>query len=274
MNPYLTDENILQQFESYHSRAMDQDSLLQFEEKLNSDQELNEAYRIFKLSREVIEQKISTDLKSQFSQWNKESNPNPVQESNEIALKPSGITPTRQLNKVFRYAAAAAVLFLLTFSFFQYREINQFPDFAITEYQGIKSKSDRGSRVESTVDQIIQDYVNKVRSTDQTVQSLLQISPDVPGIDYFKAQNYLGRLYLLRGECVPMAAAYQISSQLTGYQYDGDIAQVLCALKQGAGRTEVSGYLKKILDQPDHTYFEQAVEIDKKINSLWWSIFK
>jgi len=271
MTPLLTNETIIEQFESHLTGKMSQEIREEFIQKLNNDPQWQEAYQTFLLSREVIGLKITENLRTQLKQWNKETHSNKPEKENIVHLRPT--EKIRRLNSVLGYAVAAGVLFLMTFSFIQYQKVKQFTDMAVVEYQGINSKANRSEGAGSKVDQIIIDYVNKTQSSDQTINSLKQISPDASGIDYFKAQNYLGRLYLLQGMCIDMSTAYQISAQLTGYKYDGDIAQVLCELKQGSGREELSVNLKKILDNPEHTYYDQAVEIDKKINSFWWSLF-
>jgi len=271
MNPLLTDETILDHFENHLSGKMSPMLKVQFVEKLNSDPELQEAYRIFLLSREVIGQKINEDLKSQLKQWNEEALAG--KESTNSGQRSTTPGRIRNLVLIRRIAVAAGVLLLMTFSFFEYKEIKRFPDLAISKYQDIRNNADRGSFLESKVNQIILDYVRKTQSLDETINGLKQIAPDVPGIDYYKAQNYLGKLYLRQGKCELMANSYQISSTLIGYKYDGDIAQVLCAIKSGSKPEEVSVHLKKILDNPNHTYYEQAVEIDRKINSFWWSLF-
>ena len=271
MTPHLTDETIIEQFESHLNGNTSQETRETFIQKLNTDPQWQEAYQTFLLSREVIELKITEDLRSHLKQWNKEAQIENPEKENIIPLRPTG--NIRRLNSVLRTAVAAGVLFFLSFSFIQYQKVKQFPDMAMAEYQGIHSKANRSEGTGSKVDLIILDYVNKTQSADQTITSLKQISPDAPGIDYFKAQNYLGRLYLLQGKCSEMDIAYQISAQLTGYKYDGDIAQVLCRLKQGSGQEELAVSLKKILDNPEHTFYDQAVEIDKKINSFWWSLF-
>lgn len=267
MNPLLTDENIIEQFEAHQAGKMDPDSRDQFNHKLDTEPEWQQAYQVFLLSRDVINLKITGDLKSQMQDWSKET------QSNNPGLKKVNHN-IRRLNPVFRYAIAASILFLIAFGFIQYQQVNRYPDQAIAEYQGVKSIADRNQGAGSKVDQLILDYVNNTQSAGQTIEALKQISPDAPGIDYYKAQNYLGRLYLMQGACTEMANAYQNSANLIGYKYDGDIARVLCTLKQGSYSEEISVHLKKILDDPEHTYHEQAVEIDKKINTLWWSLFK
>lgn len=270
MNPLLSDENVIEQFESYRSGMMAPEVTSGFAHKLNNEPEWKEAYRIFLLTRDVIGEKISDDLKTQLQTWNAET----LSGKESAVIRPIVPGHVRRKNPVFRIALAASILFLLAFGFMQYREINRYPDLAISEYQGIKSKSDRGEATVSKVDQIIEGYLNQSQSIDQTISALKQIPPDVPGIDYFKAQNYLGRLYLKLGDCNPMGSAYQNSASLTGYKYDGDIAQVLCAMKNGSTPAEISVYLKKILDNPEHTYYDQALEMNKKVHSAWWSLFK
>lgn len=267
MTPILTDERIIDQFEAYQAGKMNPETRDQLNRKLDTDPEWQKAYQVFLLSRDVIALKISGDLKSQMQHWSKET------ESNNPGLKT--INPNiRRLNPLFRYAIAASILFLMAFSFVQYQQVNRFPDLAISEYQGVKSKADRNQGAGSIVDQLILNYVNNTQSAGQTIEALKQISPEAPGIEYPKAQNYLGRLYLMQGACTEMATAYQNSAYLIGYKYDGDIARVLCALKQGSNSEEISVNLKNILADPEHSYHDQAVEIDKKINTLWWSLFK
>lgn len=270
MNQILSDESMLEQFEQFKSNKLDPTQRNEFSEKLNSNPEFKQAYQIFLLSYEVIEEKISQDLKSDLNLWKDEERRKDVTPGTVIPLNPG---KQKRSSWIYKIAVAASLLLVLSFGFIKYREVKNYPTIAISNSQGIDNLTLRGDNNITRVDVILQEYKDDKKSIDQTIASLQTISIDEPNLGYYKAQNSIGRLYLQQGNCEAMSSAYQNAAVLTSYKFDGEIGKVLCALKNRADEKEISTLLKPIVDNPDNSYFDEAKKIEKKIQSFWWKLF-
>ncbi|HNR07914.1 MAG TPA: hypothetical protein PKM27_11410 [Saprospiraceae bacterium] len=263
MNQIIPDEALLDQFEAYHSGRMNTEDQNRFANRLATEPGFNESYHGFLTSREAIEIKISDDLKAKMKKWQKQSLPGGLSEAGRIRRLPWSA-----------WAAAAALLFLLTFGFIQYRSVQSYPLDAIDEYQPVQALTLRNGDQDSGLNGIIRDYTSEAATLDQTISALLKIRPETPGNEYQKAQSYLAKLYLRQGLCADAAAAYLRSGELEGARDEAEIGAVLCLIREGHTREEINGALKPILDHPNHSYALAAREIDQKINGFWWRLFK
>lgn len=264
MNQIILNEALLDQFEAYQSGGLTTEDKIRFENRLETEPELKESYRIFLTSRDAIEIKIADDLKASMKTWEKQGN------TGGLHLEAGR---SRRLMWP-KWAAAASLIFILSLGFTKYRAVKTYPMDAIAEYQPIQALTMRNGDQDSGLNGIIRDYTGKAATTEQTISALLKIRPEAPGNEYQKAQSYLAKLYLRQGLCTEAAAAYQRTDDLEGARDEAEIGTVLCLIREGHKREDINASLKPILDNQNHTFTVAAREIDKKVNGFWWKLFK
>ena len=226
-----------------------------FERQLSEDAQLREEVEAFRVAREVIEEGIASQLRSNFKAWDSESK------------KPAKVISIR---RVFAVAASVAIL-IVAIGFWQAQQNYSHEALAANFYDDTNTTTRAIGDNENILDEALKNY--QETNYSQVVEALRNI-PD-SNTYYLDAQMLLAQSYYQLND---LEAASTITHQLqdsniSSTQEQAEWLLLIIYLKEGKqNENNFKELLQSIVDNPSHTYYPKAQQLQKKLNSLWTNI--
>lgn len=255
----------IDKIEAYLSGGMTGSERQAFEAELAADPALAEEVDLMRLAGEAVELSISDSLRTQMQEWREaEQRSARKDEAKVVTLKPR--------NKLRRLMAiAAGVLLLLAAGGFWYAN-DQYGagKLAMAYYEDLSNYRD----IQSSGDPL-NEAVQNIRSgaygaADEYLQN---VPPSDPR--YADARYLLGHSLYQQGQS---AEAINVLGELENTQNLNlkEKAEWLIVLSylqdQEADDADVRELLDKMVADPDHSYHQKAVELDRKLKSFWYGV--
>ena len=230
-----------------------------FEEQLSQSTELQEAVQLHQLEQEAMRLLEREQLRTQFSAWKEEKNLSTQQEAKVVAMKSS--------NRFRRLAIAASFLLLFGGGLSIWNQINNSDAALATNYFPITSTSDRSNiNSENPLLDILTPLSKKDYNTAISAAELLENT------------IYREQTLLLKAEALFLKEDFNRAIET----YESVIAQnnnisnqekaewgKILALLKSDKEKEAQNELKKIADNANHAYQQEAIELQNELNSIW-----
>jgi len=248
-------EELYNTIEKYLQGRLSKDERLEFEEKLQQDQQLKDDVEAFRLSKDIVEAGISDQLRADFAVWDKES----------TSTKSATIIPFRKRRKVL--AIAASLVLLLSFSFLQWRSINA--NFNSNILAAQYHNSDLGiTRSANNDNNELSAAITALQTKDyKQAIAKLQMINDTSSY-YPDAQFLLADAYYLNNELQKATATLSplLTSNNLLLKEKAEWLQLLTLLKNGQKNTAVfQQRLNQISEDANHSFQPSAADLRESL---------
>lgn len=255
----------IDKIEAYVSGEMTGTERQAFEAEMAGNSALAEEVDAFRLAREAVELSISDGLRSQFQEWQETGASATKREEAKVVT----MAPRRTLRRML--AIAASVLLILTAGSFWYAN-NQFSadNLAMGYYQDIPMDLYVRGGANSMADAVADMQAGNFAEAETYLRSI-QAGDD----QYFDAQYYLAHSLYLQKQ---YTASNEVLDALSGasnnnLKEDGAWLKVLNYLElEQADNEAFQNILSGMLEDEGHTHHNDALELNKKLNSFWYKL--
>lgn len=253
----MIEQNDKERIERFFSCGLSPAEAEELLEEIKVRPDLSEAFRGRQKVQSVIETFLAQDLKKKLS--------------GNIAGTDGSLSTeskVRKLHVVYRYLVAASFIGVIAFVAINrtryYNDANVFSRSYSLDFESTRSAGNHINDVE-----MAQMFLSSGQS-DYYAESIRKLE-SIPADDslYYKAQYLLGHLYLNTDN--PEKAIVKFSG-VADHQHDlSQDAQwylALAYLKAGKAE-ETRGQIQKILNNKDHVHYQNAMDLDRSLNSIW-----
>ncbi|MCB0629814.1 MAG: tetratricopeptide repeat protein [Lewinella sp.] len=257
-------ENI-DKIEKYLSGDMAGEERQSFEAEVAANPALADEVDLLRLAREAVELQIGDNLRQQFQEWDQSA----TQSTTSTEAKVVQMKPRTTLRRVL--AIAATVLLLLSAGSFWYANDQYAADAIAGDLYESIATTRRPNSSEDTLEKAIAAIMDKnYAEADQLLQT---IQPN--DLKYTDARYYLGHSYYQQGQ---YNEAINILQNLgdnadINLSESADWLRVLSYLELGqTDNTTFQSLLSEMVSNTDHNHHNDAVKLEKKINSFWFKL--
>lgn len=255
----------IDKIEAYLSGNMTGAERQAFEAEIGKDQSLAEEVDAVRLAREAVELSISDSLRARFQEWGQTASTETKTEEAKVVT----MTPRRSLGRIL--SIAASVLLILAVGSFWYAN-NQFSTdtMAAAYYDNVSlDLSVRGDA------DPMANAVDALENGNYT-EADAYFSSIAEGDDlYFDAQYYLAHSLYRQGAYAASIEQLDNLAAVTNpnLRENGAWLKVLNYL--ALGQTENDDFqtlLNSMVEDDGHAHHNDAVALDKKLNSFWYQL--
>lgn len=248
-------ETYFEKIEAYYLGLLDEKEKEAFESELSASAELRQELKIYKHSRQAINQIIANDLKKELDGWWEE----------EHGGKKKMTVFRKLLSNKAAIAASVAIL-LSVFAWLIYRNLdpsispeqfalNQFSDIVVDTQKSIDTSVinplDPGVRA-----YLSEDYIR----AEQLFNSIRTESPF-----FQKSQLYLAYIFLMKKDWVAAAEKFNSLALLpnAAYKDESEWYHLLSIVMGGGSQIEIQSLLKNITSNKTHQFYQEALQLNE-----------
>lgn len=262
-------ELYIARIEAYATGIMPEAERRVFEAELASNAELQQAYELYQLGQEVIEQGVATQLRQQLTDWSKEAG-----DSDKIVAMPPATARRVSMRPMWmRFAAAASVALVIGWFSLQWvsRDYSDEALFA-AQYEAPSPGTFRsGTAVENPLETGFKSLENNdLQGAETFFQSVTPTQER-----YAEAQYYLGHAAGQLGHYDLAIRAFQVAIASNEARFREKAEWNLLLTYMAAQQTESADFktlLNRIVGNPQHDYHEKAVALQEKLGSFFRKI--
>ncbi len=254
-------EKLYENIENYLLDKLPKKERQSFEERLGQETGLQEEVDAFRIARDVVENNISDQLRSDFTAWDKEETQVPKQEAKITTMRP------RRWRSIA--IAASVALFLSVFMSWYTINTNDSNTLAMNTYEdmvALNSNRSSSSDVETALNTGKTAMVNKNYS--KAIEQFKGITKDSDS--YLDAQFNLAAVYFATDQLDEAQTTLQPLLTSDIIKEKAEWLQVLILLKEGKKSTpEFQEALENIAADDNHTFSREALELQEKLGHFW-----
>lgn len=250
-------ELYLEKVERYASGQMNTAERQAFETELAENAELKQAYAVYRLGDEVIEQGIENDLRRQLKSWAAESG---APRARVVSMRPVWL----------RWAAAASVVLVAGFLFFRYNA-GQYSDAALFAGQYEQPTASMFRAIDGAVNPFEKGYQAVESSRWAEATAFFEAIPDTDS-RYAEAQYWLGHAALQSKEYDRALTAFRNTAALRDIKFSERAEWDLVLTYLAAGRSDAADFktnLDRIANNPNHSFYSKAQTLQQKLHSFF-----
>lgn len=249
----MNKEQLYNQIEKFLDGKMSAKEKKAFQNKLESQPELQEELQHHQMARKAVKVLIQDNLRKDIKQWEAEEEPEAKPKAGRII----------SMRRIFTLSAAAAVLLLI--GFFIIRWVGSGPDTAqlyASYYTPPILPIDRDT---SQIDHPFKVGLLALQGGDwpAAIAYFEQATPNE-----VEAQYYLAHAQLQAGEIEAARASFArvVAQDTTDFSPKAEWYGLLTYLKAGQITPAFTEQLTKIVSNPDHLYHQRAIDLQQEIN--------
>lgn len=259
-------EIYIDQIEKYAAGEMAADESAAFEKELASNEGLRQAYRLYRLSGEVVEVSVEDDLRNTLKNWS---------EADQSGQKMAGGAKVISMNRrLYALAAAASVLLLVGFFSWNFARQN-YSNAALAEafHEAPQASAFRGNGATEVLD-----FEKGLSAFEQkNYAGAIKILEAVPSDNsrYYEAQLFIGNSYFELKNYGEAEAVFQklIASGDVRFLEKSEWALLLSRLaERGPEDSEFLDLFDKIRNDEGHSFHSDAAALEQQLNSFWKKI--
>lgn len=256
--------------ERYASGQMAAAERQDFEAELAGNAELKQAYELYRLGDEVLEQGIENELRQQLKTWAAtDAAAMTATQGGGMSQPRAQVVPMR--TTWARWAVAASVVLLAGFLFFRWTATG-YTDAALFAASYEKPTATAFRSVDGAIDPFEAGFKFLENSDFSQAIAFFQT---VPANDarYTEAQYWLGHAALQAKAYDPAIAAFQNVLTRNEIKFTEKAQWNLVLTYLAAGRTQTPGFqtlLTDIANNPDHSFQPKAKALQQKLNSIFY----
>ena len=264
-------EQYFDKIDLYLNGGLNAEEHTAFETQINADAELQQAVDSYLLSVDAVDVLIEDSLRMELKKLQAE-------ESEEEGAKIRTLSPQRgRVRRLVRtISIAASVLLVIGFFSLQYvgsQYSNQgihkdlYDEQAWSKFRGDDNNNTTGLFVDGLAALDAKDYPTAITAFEQV---------PTESDRYIEAQYYLGHANLLTKDYSKAVTAFTKVAQSDDFRYQekGQWNLVLALLANDQLNDTFYGYLNEISQDNGHSYHQDAVKLNEKLNSAWRRIGK
>lgn len=242
-----------ERIEAYLANRLSAEARAAFEQELTDNSELADEVALHRLERRAMQLELHADLRQTMQAWkNEAAQTTTKQEAVVRTLRP-------RLGRTLAYAASVLVL---VFAGTSWWATQQYSDEALA----LDANSvPRISRNRGTTDQLTQAQTAIGKQDYQRALTLVE------GDESMNAALVRGAAYLGLDDKIEARTAYNTVLE-TGSTPQRELAEwqlLLIELSEGESAAVQTKLQAIIEQQPAHTYQQQAIQLQKRLNSFW-----
>ena len=255
-------EKLYENIENYLLGKLAKKERQSFEDRLGREADLQEEVDAFRIARDVVENNIADQLRSDFATWDKEETQVSQQEAKVVKMRP------RRWRSIA--IAASFALFLSAFMSWYTINTNNSNTLAMSTYEDMVALNSNRSANQAATALNAGKTAMAEKNYSKAIEQFKSITKDADA--YADAQFNLASVYFLTDQLGEAHTALQplLTSDNVITKEKAEWLQVLVLLKEGKKSTpEFQESLESIATDNDHTFSREALDLQEKLGHFW-----